>query len=174
MPTILTHAIVPLAAGFALGRGRVSPGLAIAGAALALLPDADVIGFKLGIAYADDWGHRGASHSLFIAGLLASAFALVWQKARNRFSWMFLLFCSASHGLLDMATDGGLGVALFWPFATELHFFIANPIRVSPIGSGFLSARGVETIWSELTLVWLPVMALSLTLRARRLRAASL
>jgi|GEM_PF-4210863 len=34
MPTIVTHAIVPLAIAAAAGRGRISPKVALAGAAL--------------------------------------------------------------------------------------------------------------------------------------------
>lgn len=157
MPTIFTHAIIPLAAGFALGPQRVPVRLALAGAALAILPDADVLGFKLGLAYADDWGHRGATHSLVFAGLLASVVALVGREFRFRFAWAFLFLAAASHGLLDMLTDGGLGVALFWPFETARHFFSFTPIRVSPIGAGFFSARGLETVWSELVWLWVPV-----------------
>ena len=47
---------------------------------LSLLPDADVIGFRFGIRYADAWGHRGATHSLlfalamgFVGGFLPAA-----------------------------------------------------------------------------------------------------
>ena len=41
--------------------------------AISLLPDADVIGFGLGIRYADEWGHRGATHSLIASiGILGS------------------------------------------------------------------------------------------------------
>ncbi|HEY1034530.1 MAG TPA: metal-dependent hydrolase, partial [Pseudoxanthomonas sp.] len=67
MPTILTHPLLPLAAGIALGRNRVPPRLAAAGMAVAMLPDADVAMFALGIDYAHAFGHRGASHSLVFA-----------------------------------------------------------------------------------------------------------
>ena len=67
MPTIMTHAIVPLALASVAGRARISPRLALAGAGLAMLPDADVIGFALGIEYADTWGHRGATHAVAFA-----------------------------------------------------------------------------------------------------------
>src|SRR4029078_11729766 len=42
--------------------------------ALSLLPDVDVIGFRLGVQYGAPWGHRGATHSLVfavVAGLVA-------------------------------------------------------------------------------------------------------
>jgi inner membrane protein len=146
--------VVPLAIGLALGRERIPPRLVVAGAVLAMLPDADVLGFRFGVAYADDWGHRGATHSLVFAALLASLAALFLHEARTRFGWLFLCAAAASHGLLDMATDGGLGVALFWPFESARHFFAVTPIRVSPIGAGFFSVRGAETLLSELVWVW--------------------
>ena len=37
------------------------------------LPDADVIGFRFGISYADAFGHRGFSHSLAFALLMGCA-----------------------------------------------------------------------------------------------------
>lgn len=37
-----------------------------------------------------------------------------------------------------------------------------TPITVSPIGAGFFSARGVETLISELKWVWLPCVLLAL------------
>jgi inner membrane protein len=168
MPTVLTHAIVPLAVAVALGRQRVPVRLAVAGAVLAMLPDADVLGFKFGVAYADNWGHRGATHSLIFAAMLASMVVAVWPEFRSRFAWAFLFLAAASHGLLDMLTDGGLGVALLWPFDTARHFFAFTPIRVSPIGAGFFSKRGVETVLSELLWVWLPVTVVAATARLTR------
>ena len=47
MPTVLTHALLPVAAGIALGRSRVPPRLVAAGMAAAMLPDADVAMFAL-------------------------------------------------------------------------------------------------------------------------------
>lgn len=157
MPTIITHAAVPLAAAAALELGRIPARLAVAGAVLAMLPDADVAGFKLGIAYADPWGHRGATHSLAIAAVCASLVTLMWPTARSVGAWAFLFAAMASHGLLDMLTSGGLGVALFWPVETARHFFALTPIRVSPIGGNFFTQRGLITVWSELGWVWAPL-----------------
>ena len=74
------------AVGLALGRheaGRASRGRLVASmalfSALALLPDADVIAFKLGIPYSAPWGHRGATHSLLF--LPCWAYAL-WPRRR--------------------------------------------------------------------------------------------
>ena len=68
----------------------------------------------------------------------------------------------ASHGLLDSLTDGGPGIALLWPFAHDRLFAPVTPIRVSPIGGGFFSARGLETLWSEARWVWLPCAVLAM------------
>ncbi len=163
MPTIFTHAIVPLAIAAAAGRGRISPKLAIAGAAFAILPDADVIGLPLGIDYADEWGHRGATHSLAFAAMFAAATALIWKEARSWGAWAFLTLAMASHGLLDTLTNGGLGAALWWPFDNARIFAPYTPVRVSPIGADFFSARGVVTLVSEVKWIWLPCIAVALS-----------
>lgn len=56
MPTIVTHAAVPLCLGLGLGARVIPPRLLFAGMALAMLPDADVLAFKFGIAYGNIFG----------------------------------------------------------------------------------------------------------------------
>lgn len=172
MPTIITHALVPLAVALAAGPMRIVPVVAVAGAVLAMAPDADVIGFALGVDYADSWGHRGATHSLALAALTTGAIAALWRKARSVAVLAFLFLAAASHGLLDMLTDGGLGVALMWPWDEARLFAPTTPIRVSPIGAGFFSARGLETVWSEVCWVWLPCALLAVAGWAVRRRPA--
>lgn len=162
MPTIFTHAVVPLAIAAAAGGMRISPRLAITGAAFAVLPDADVIGFAFGVDYADEWGHRGATHSVVFAAICSAALALFWCEARSLVAFGFLTLAMASHGLLDTLTDGGLGAALFWPFDNARIFAPETPIRVSPIGANFFSARGLETFVSELRWIWLPCVVLAI------------
>ncbi|MBH1839455.1 metal-dependent hydrolase [Stenotrophomonas maltophilia] len=77
MPSIITHAAVPLALWCAADRGRIPAWLLAAGVVAAMLPDADVLAFALHIPYADAFGHRGASHSLLFACVLA-VLAAVW------------------------------------------------------------------------------------------------
>ena len=126
-------------------------------AALAMLPDADVIAFALGIPYAAPWGHRGASHSFVFAAGVALLMASVSALAGGRAARMGLLTFAAvgSHGLLDAMTTGGLGAALLWPFSTARYFLPLRPIPVAPIGAGMLSARGVYVVGVEL-LLFLP------------------
>jgi inner membrane protein len=67
---------------------------------------------------------------------------------------------TASHGLLDMFTNGGSGVALFAPFDVTRYRFPWTPIEVSPIGMRFFSERGLETFESEFVWVWIPAILL--------------
>lgn len=129
----------------------------------AILPDIDVVGFELGVRYGDLWGHRGMTHSLLFAAIVAAIMAFRFSHARGeRWKLMLLLFfITASHGVLDAMTNGGLGVAFFSPFDTQRYFFPWTPIQVSPIGaSHFFSSRGVDVLWSEIVWVWGPAIAL--------------
>ncbi len=170
MPTILTHALLPLAAAVALGRTRLPPRLALAGMAAAVLPDADVAMFALGIDYAHAWGHRGASHSLVFALACGALAALLARSLRARAirALAFVALSAASHPLLDMLTDGGLGVALFWPWSDARHFAPWRVVEVSPFANRFFSARGAEVLWSELRWVWLPTVVVAGAIAWRR------
>jgi inner membrane protein len=67
-----------------------------------------------------------------------------------------------SHGLLDAATNGGLGVAFLSPFSNRRYFFSFRPVEVSPIGiRPFFSERGIEVLRSEAFWIWLPSAALA-------------
>ncbi|MDR2189044.1 MAG: metal-dependent hydrolase [Azonexus sp.] len=171
MPTIITHAAVPLAAALALGSGRLPWAAALAGVAAAVAPDVDAIAFKLGIAYGSMAGHRGLTHTLLFAlllGLAGYALAPRWRMARwAGYCWIAL--CALSHPLLDMMTNGGVGIPLLWPFDTAHHFFAWRPIEVSPLSlKRFLSARGLSVMQSEILYVWLPLLAAALLLFAAR------
>jgi inner membrane protein len=159
MPTILSHPAVPLALGLALGTGIISRRLLAAGVLASILPDLDVLAFRIGIPYAHDFGHRGASHSLAFAallGLLALAMAAPLRTSRSAAFW-FVFVAAASHGLLDMLTNGGLGVALAWPVTDVRYFFPARVIEVSPLNlHRFFSSAGAAVFLSELRWVWLP------------------
>ncbi|HBL29993.1 MAG TPA: hydrolase [Acidobacteria bacterium] len=166
MPTLPTHAVAALGVGALFG-GREVPGKVWAlGAACAMLPDLDVVAFRLGIPYGHLLGHRGLSHSLaFAAALAAVLTALFFRRSVPGLGpWklaLFLFAATASHGLLDAFTDGGLGVAFFAPFDNHRFFFPDRPIEVSPIGlRRFLTGRGLEVLRSELQWVWLPALLL--------------
>ncbi|MGB9150490.1 MAG: metal-dependent hydrolase [Burkholderiales bacterium] len=167
MPTIISHAIVPIALGLGLGKNFISTRLLWAGALASILPDFDVVTFRMGIDYAHEFGHRGASHSLvFALGLAILAIIFCRQlRASPLAAFVFILVATASHGLLDMFTNGGLGVSLFWPFHEARLFFPTQVIEVSPLSvRRFFSLRGMSVILSELIWVWLPCFVVSISL----------
>jgi inner membrane protein len=164
MPTIVTHAVTAATLTSAFPVQVVPRRLIVLGAICAMAPDVDVLGFALGIHYADPWGHRGLTHSLAFA---IACSVVAWLAAvrvvpglrRRILLWVYLFLCTASHGLLDAMTDGGLGIAFFSPFDTTRYFFPFRPIEVSPIGAGFFSERGISVLRNEFLWVWLPFLA---------------
>jgi inner membrane protein len=146
------------------------------GAICSVIPDIDVLGFRFGIRYGDFWGHRGFTHSLLFAALLASAGFLIGfgrvEPGLSRLSaWVYFFVATASHGFLDAMTDGGLGVAFFSPFDDHRYVLPWRPIHVSPIGVGrFFSERGLAVLLTELLWIWLPaaLLAVSAWLLRRR------
>ena len=159
MPTILSHAAVPLALGLGLGAQRIPTRLLLVGVVASVLPDLDVLAFRFHIAYADALGHRGASHSMVFAlclALVVAAVAKYFNASRATAFW-FVAVCTASHGVLDMFTNGGLGAALWWPFSDVRVFAPWQVIEVSPLSlRRVFSARGWAVLQSELLWVWLP------------------
>ena len=190
MPTIFTHAIAASAMGAlarpVLERSLPSPrgpglrlprGFWVLTVLCAMLPDADVIAFDIGLEYGHMFGHRGFSHSLAFAGLIGAAMAVTLGRGAFRGArlglFVYFSLVTASHGLLDAFTDEGLGVGFFAPLSGERYFFPWQPLEVSPIGGhGFFTARDVrgglrwvEVLWSEVKFVWIPAGALVLAVR---------
>jgi inner membrane protein len=162
MASPFSHAVAALSIGTCFYRPQIPKRVWIAGALCSVLPDIDVIGFRFGIHYGDFWGHRGFTHSLSFAALLAIVVAVVLlQHGAAGFGrpalFCYLFLATASHGLLDAMTDGGLGVAFFSPFNNARYFLPWRPIRGSPISvHRFFSGRGYAVLQSELLWIWLP------------------
>lgn len=178
MPTTITHALIAVCAAKAVAPANAPTRFCATAAICSMLPDADVLAFLVGIPYRHVLGHRGFSHSLSFAFLLAGAVALSLLRRedgftrRDLFHWVFFFFITASHGVLDALTDGGLGIALLAPFDNQRYFLPWTPIEVSPIGiQGLFSRRGWLVMQSELFWVWLPsacLLLLSAMTRAAR------
>jgi inner membrane protein len=162
MASAFSHAVAALAIGGCMYRPEIPKRTWVIGMACAVLPDIDVIGFQFGIRYGDFWGHRGFTHSLVFAVLLAGIAVLVGYvravpAVSRLYLWTYFFLATASHGVLDAMTDGGLGVAFFSPFSNRRYFLPWRPIRVSPIGAGrFFTSRGLAVMKSELLWIWLP------------------
>jgi inner membrane protein len=166
MASVFSHAVAALGIGACFYQPRTPKRVWVVGVLCSVIPDVDVIGFRFGIHYDDFWGHRGFTHSLLFAALLASfGVLLAFRQAvpyLSRFAlWMYFFLATANHGLLDAMTDGGLGVAFFSPCNNTRYFLPWRPIRVSPIGIGrFFTHGGLAVIQSELVWIWLPAAML--------------
>ena len=169
MASVFSHAVAALGIGACFYRPGAPKRVWVIGALCSVVPDLDVIGFRFGIHYGDFWGHRGFTHSILFAALLASVVMLVAFREGvpnlGRFDlWTYFFLATASHGMLDAMTDGGLGVAFFSPFNNNRYFLPWTPIRVSPIGVGrFFTHRGLAVVQSELLWIWLPAGVLLLS-----------
>lgn len=163
MASAFSHAIASVAIGKASFIRKTDIKFWSLGIFCAVVPDADVIGFKFGVPYASMWGHRSITHSLFFAALLSLLVVFLFYRSEKIFAgrwWALLLFffvATASHPVLDAMTTGGLGVAFFAPFDDTRYFFPFRPIQVSPIGvAKFFSAWGWRVIKSEFVWIWIP------------------
>lgn len=172
MATIFAHALVPVAARAGLGSARISKQLMGIAMLATMIPDLDVIAFQFDIPYGDALGHRGFTHSIAfagLAGLIASFFARPLNSNKKAAFW--LVFISVlSHPVLDAFTNGGLGVAFFWPFTDTRYFMPWRPIMVSPIGiTSFFEARSLRVLTSEFFWVVLPLTAFTVSALLARL-----
>lgn len=175
MASIFTHGFAAFTIGNVFFEKYASKKMLIAGIVCSMIPDADVIGFAFGIPYQSLWGHRGFTHSVFFAVLLAAIVTLLLNDRKNIFSktsirfFLFLFLATVSHPLLDMFTNGGLGVALLAPFSPQRYFFPFRPILVSPLGaSRFFSSYGLRILLSEFAWVWLPCILLMIVFKMRK------
>lgn len=164
MPSVFSHAIAAVALGGAAVGGPSRVRIWVLGALCAVSPDLDAItSYLLHIRYGAMLGHRGISHSILFAVVLATAVTVFvrhrWPESpRAAKLWPFFFAATASHGVLDAMTNGGLGVAFFAPFSNARYFFPWRPILVSPLSAQvfFGTRKGLRVMWSELGWIWLP------------------
>ncbi len=128
----------------------------------AVMPDIDVLAFKLHIPYGSPFGHRGFTHSIFFAVIWSGFLSvLFFPKNRQLNAFLFLFIATLSHGLLDACTTGGKGVGFFIPFDNDRYFLPWQYIKVSPLGwKRFFSSWGLKVIQSEFLYIFIPSLLL--------------
>lgn len=130
------HILAGMALGRAYGPGtRVQMGLRMSGLAVAAcLPDTDLLIYR--VRHAGPFAHRGFTHSLFaaavcgfVAGLVATAHprTRVFALRLGIFVWLAV----SSHGVLDILSDRGSAVTMFWPFSDVRVLAPFRPIPVA-------------------------------------------
>jgi len=177
MPTVVTHAVVGGLAAHAFGEKAHRRRIWDAAILVSVLPDADVLGFRFGVAYESCLGHRGFFHSLLFSAIVGAACVLVLFGHVPRFSgrwWKHVLFFTlvgASHGALDAFTDGGLGIAFLAPLSNSRFFAPWTPIPVCSIGlHDVFTGRAVPVIGLEAVYVWVPALLAVVAVRFCRRR----
>lgn len=175
-----THTVAAAALTVCIARPGLPGRVWVAALVSAVLPDLDVIGFRLGVPYQSMLGHRGLTHSIPFAAVWALGLTLLLLRAgtpgvSGARLWTLLFLSTASHGLLDALTDGGGGVAFLAPFTAERFTLPWHPLLVSPLSiRSFFSLRGLLILRSEILWVWLPAAAIvGAVVLVRRRRAAN-
>ncbi len=162
MASLFGHALTSIAIGSSFSKTIQNWKFWVLGIFCAILPDADVISFKLGIPYEAFWGHRGFTHSFIFALIIGILITIIFYRkdiiSLKGIGYIsFFTLSTASHSILDAMTNGGLGVAFFSPFDTTRYFFPWRPIKVSPIGiANFFSEWGKKVLLSELIWIGIP------------------
>lgn len=162
MASAFSHIAIPAVLYGTFKNANMNAKLLLLGAICSILPDVDVIGFHLGIPYQSPWGHRGFTHSITFAAVLGLLLTPLsrYLNSTPRVVFSFCFVSCLSHGVLDAMTNGGLGIAFFWPLSNNRYFFPFRPIQVSPIGiTSFFSEWGFRVLVSET--VWILVPALT-------------
>ena len=173
MASLFGHVAASTAIGYAFFPKQVRPIALVVAGFCAFSPDLDVLGFRLGVPYASEWGHRGFTHSIAFALVVGGLIGWICTRGFSRtfladgtsakasalITWFVLSM--ASHPLLDMLTNGGRGCALWWPFSNARLFFPFRPVQVSPLTvQDFFTPWGLEVLASEVLWIGFPCVAL--------------
>ena len=165
MATIISHAIVAGSLA-SITSGNISKSrLALVLALLAMLPDLDVIGFRLGIPYGHMLGHRGFTHSILFAVLVAGITPALFFRCTRAFSrrWWELatlaFLATTSHGVIDAFTDAGLGVGFLVPFDETRYFAPWRPLATSPLSVvAFVNGPALRILANEVVWIGFPLL----------------
>ncbi|WP_306589656.1 metal-dependent hydrolase [Geothrix sp. 21YS21S-4] len=160
MPSIFGHTLAGLAVSAAFTQGKPPRRMWLLVTACAVAPDLDWFTRFTPLAESH-LAHRGLSHSLVAAAMLAAAAMLVGFRSQLRSGrhWGCMTTAAFSHSLLDACTFGGTGVAMFLPFSEARYVCAWQPLFVSPIP---LSGKLLDWLLFSLSTeaVWIGIPAL--------------
>ena len=169
MPTIVTHAAVPLCLGLGFGSRIIPPRLLLAGLPSPCCPMPTCSPLNWGRLRPCLWPPR-----LYPLPVVCLCPAHVGHavsspvKGQRRYRLVILLISLLSHSLLDSLTTGGKGLAGSGRGVTSASSPLAgDPGRPFKL-EAYLTARGEAVILSELYWVWLPGAVLMLVLMGWR------
>lgn len=168
MASAFAHAAVALTRGAARVPKELDRRLLVATIACATWQDLDYISVAFEVRPHEVLGHRGATHSIFVAIAIAAILAFAFFRRQFLRVFAFLAAAGASHGILDAMTAGDLGVAFFWPVTPARFHFPFALVASCPVGvNEWLGPWGLLTIVNEGLYVIIPI-ALVVSLVTRR------
>ena len=176
MPSSISHVAVPITIASIAGKRNVPKALVRAGIAAAVIPDLDLLGVAFGIPFEHALGHRGFFHSPVFGSLYALVSLGAWRKLGPSRSMVFgVIFLSIlSHGVLDAATYGSVGVAFLSPFSNERFLFPWRPIPAVPTElARILGLGGLAVVVAEVVWIWIPCLVVIAVFRLLRKPRAS-
>jgi len=174
LPSFFGHAAAGIALGAAFSDERTPRRTWVLGTFCALAPDLDWFTAFLRIHPGNFLAHRGITHSLLGAVLLAALVFLLGFRSRQRSPRIaaYLLLATLSHGLLDACTSGRVGVAFFYPFSTSRWGCYWQPFQDAPLP--FWSGLQLPFLGALLgELIWIGVPGLLLVMGTRMVRGFS-
>ena len=159
MPTPISHATVGFAIGAWTAPRPPATRVCLATAALAALPDVDVLWWSPDRPETSLLAHRAITHSIVFA--LAAALVMTLLFHHGRLIVPFAL-AALSHSCLDAFSRYSLGIQFLAPFSTQRFRFPWTPLG-DPTGS---LAR---QLMQEALVVFLPALVIAVAgLRVRR------
>jgi inner membrane protein len=165
MASLFLHAALPVVARGAFAPlPRLERRLVIVAAVCACLPDLDVLSYVFEVRASEPLGHRGLSHSIFVAVAVALVAAIAFFRSLGigspawRRAFAFLLGATVSHGVIDAATKADVGVALLAPFASDRYTSPLVLIPSTQLGlNEYFGWWGLLTVTNEALYVLAPI-----------------
>ena len=133
---------------------------------MATVPDVDWLWSFHGLPPEHWLAHRGITHSLSFAAVLAGLLIACafrgpsWHGTRFR-HWLGITLAGASHRILDALSTYGAGVGFFIPFSLKRFFFAWRPFSNMPPTWATNKLLRVSALFGrELLGIWLPSLFL--------------
>jgi inner membrane protein len=168
MPTVVSHSLVAIAFSEAFEKSKTLKFWTLS-ILCSIIPDIDVVMFGFGIPYQHMFGHRGFTHSVVFALIIAFFTVCFGYREIGKYTkkwwkyFCYFLILLLVHDLLDAMTSGGLGIGFFIPFDSTRYYLPFRPIRASPLSlTRLFDSEGKRVIVSEIVWVWIPTGALLL------------
>lgn len=159
MASLFTHVAVPLVARRAIEVDeKLERRLGVTAVLVSIWPDLDYATLPFEVRPNDLLGHRGLTHSIFVAIAVGLVASLLFPKTARKTIATLLVVVALSHPIIDALTAGDLGVALFWPLTRARLSFPFHLVATCPVGlDEWIGYWGLLTIANEALYIVTPL-----------------